>query len=639
MAFDLTGTLFKAWTDTGIPLVGGKVYTKASGTSIDKAVYTDASLTTPCTNPVILDARGEAQMWLGSGAYTIYVQDSTGVAVGSSVDGIVDGIDNLTTSLAGSSGSSLLGWIQSGTGAVATTVLQKLRDLEVNPLDFMTSGQRADALSGAKTLDLYAPIQAAFNASTRIRFPQGTAVDMKIGTQLTATIDHQIKGGGFATTRLSPSFSDFAINIPGPTTDRKVSLDVSGIHINGKYGLKVGGTKASHPTDFAAIGGRISISTLGTYGASVDPTSYNTDKVRDASNALVSGASGSNLSILNTATELISFGVGVQLCKCIDTLIDEPQFYGNGISVVLYGCDIVKWNGGRSHETGWHHYEERIGTWGSQTKITNVDTLHNRRAGGMGFNNTKFPRIYDGYFECYSDSAIEFWAYSTEGLLFRQNRLDDFWYTTSSRTSPFGIIQDPLWNNRITNNQYQKFGFAYGVPPIRCIGFAQQDSNHPDLFVLENNGPYFPLFDVIYPGYRYREINSATFSASNVVDLVGGNFAPLTVLTGNTYAVFNGSAIFPSVKVVFPDAVLISRTLTIRAKTVSGTTINFSIEHRRASGAFVSTVLSGNINGFNTATFTSVSTVLGLAQDPMPNDYFLVTWQANLCYLAAMTTT
>jgi UDP-glucose 4-epimerase len=39
MGFQLTGNTFKAWTDAGAPLVGGKVFTKVSGTSTDKAVY------------------------------------------------------------------------------------------------------------------------------------------------------------------------------------------------------------------------------------------------------------------------------------------------------------------------------------------------------------------------------------------------------------------------------------------------------------------------------------------------------------------------------------------------------------------------------------------------------------------------
>jgi len=43
----------------GSPLVGGKVYTYAAGTTTPLATYTDASAATPNTNPVILDSRGE----------------------------------------------------------------------------------------------------------------------------------------------------------------------------------------------------------------------------------------------------------------------------------------------------------------------------------------------------------------------------------------------------------------------------------------------------------------------------------------------------------------------------------------------------------------------------------------------------
>ena len=48
----------------GLPLVGGKLYTYAAGTTTPLATYTDYTGVTQNTNPVILDATGQAGVWL-----------------------------------------------------------------------------------------------------------------------------------------------------------------------------------------------------------------------------------------------------------------------------------------------------------------------------------------------------------------------------------------------------------------------------------------------------------------------------------------------------------------------------------------------------------------------------------------------
>jgi hypothetical protein len=48
----------------GLPLVGGKLYTYAAGTTTPLATYTDNTQTAQNTNPVILDSTGQAGVWL-----------------------------------------------------------------------------------------------------------------------------------------------------------------------------------------------------------------------------------------------------------------------------------------------------------------------------------------------------------------------------------------------------------------------------------------------------------------------------------------------------------------------------------------------------------------------------------------------
>ena len=76
----------------GIALEGGKVYTYAAGTSTPKDSYTDSTLGSANTNPVILDVRGEADIWL-SGAYKIIVTDSLDVLL---PDHTIDNVRDLT---------------------------------------------------------------------------------------------------------------------------------------------------------------------------------------------------------------------------------------------------------------------------------------------------------------------------------------------------------------------------------------------------------------------------------------------------------------------------------------------------------------------------------------------------------------
>ena len=63
---------------TGAPLAAGKVYTYASGTTTPKSSYTDFGGLTPNANPVILDANGEANIWL-DGSYKIVLKNSADV--------------------------------------------------------------------------------------------------------------------------------------------------------------------------------------------------------------------------------------------------------------------------------------------------------------------------------------------------------------------------------------------------------------------------------------------------------------------------------------------------------------------------------------------------------------------------------
>lgn len=66
----------------GAPLARGKLYTCAAGLSCPgnpQATYTDSTASVQNANPIILDSAGRAQVWIGSLAYRLVLQDSSSV--------------------------------------------------------------------------------------------------------------------------------------------------------------------------------------------------------------------------------------------------------------------------------------------------------------------------------------------------------------------------------------------------------------------------------------------------------------------------------------------------------------------------------------------------------------------------------
>ena len=62
-------------TTAGAPLIGGKLYTYAAGTTTPLASYTDSTGATANTNPIILNVRGEAAIWLDPASYKFVLND------------------------------------------------------------------------------------------------------------------------------------------------------------------------------------------------------------------------------------------------------------------------------------------------------------------------------------------------------------------------------------------------------------------------------------------------------------------------------------------------------------------------------------------------------------------------------------
>ena len=73
----------------GDPLVGGLLYTYEAGTTTPLASYTDSTGVSANTNPIVLDSRGEANVWLGADIYKFALYTSVGVLIWT--------VDNIST--------------------------------------------------------------------------------------------------------------------------------------------------------------------------------------------------------------------------------------------------------------------------------------------------------------------------------------------------------------------------------------------------------------------------------------------------------------------------------------------------------------------------------------------------------------
>ncbi len=83
--------IFKAFGNDGEPLAGGLLYSYVAGTTTPQPTYLDSTQTSQNTNPIVLNARGEAAVWLNPLlTYKFLLTDS----VGNTIPGFP--VDNIT---------------------------------------------------------------------------------------------------------------------------------------------------------------------------------------------------------------------------------------------------------------------------------------------------------------------------------------------------------------------------------------------------------------------------------------------------------------------------------------------------------------------------------------------------------------
>ena len=86
------GLIVQSFTDAGVVLAGGKIYTYTAGTTTPVATYTTSALSVANSNPIVLTSAGRlpASVWVGTGVNVkMVLTDSTGTVIANGT------IDNL----------------------------------------------------------------------------------------------------------------------------------------------------------------------------------------------------------------------------------------------------------------------------------------------------------------------------------------------------------------------------------------------------------------------------------------------------------------------------------------------------------------------------------------------------------------
>jgi hypothetical protein len=241
----------KEWTAAGKPANGYKLYTYAANTTNLAPTYSNRGGTVANTNPVVLDARGEAIVYLDPAVvYDFVLKTDLDVTVWTREDVTSSDYDirsDLASTIA-NYGAALVGWIASGVGAVARTVLDKMRD-RASLLDYIPTAEHAAIKAGTSVYDCKAAVLAAVTAHKRVYVPEG--LYPMTGT-VAIPVGHKLYGDSGQASRFSRAGSDLSFFVLGTnaevhsigftrigattaTSGRLIDIQVSGCRVSDIY--------------------------------------------------------------------------------------------------------------------------------------------------------------------------------------------------------------------------------------------------------------------------------------------------------------------------------------------------------------------------------------------------------------------
>jgi hypothetical protein len=286
----------------GIPLAGGFVYTYAAGTTTPQTTYTDSTGATANSNPIVLDSRGEANIWLGSATYKFKLTDSNGTEIWT-VDNISAPTSGLSPVLSGNV------TIDSNTAGTALTITQtgtglalKIEDTSSDPTPFVVDA------TGQVGIGTISP---------------ATALDVNDGTI-------QLSSSGTSRATLAADASNTTLSSVGAR-----GLILAANSANLVYGTSSGfvGIKNASPTVELDITGAIKTSGAATIGGNTAVTGTLSATGNISTSAGNITATAGSITAGTSITATTSASVGTTLS--VDTIAEKTSNAGVTVDGVL----------------------------------------------------------------------------------------------------------------------------------------------------------------------------------------------------------------------------------------------------------------------------------------------------------------
>ena len=352
--------------------------------------------------------------------------------------------------------------------------------------------------------------------------------------------------------------------------------------------------------------------------------SIETDDLITSGDAAVSAKTITDFDPQKTYEDVDSqHGSGLILTVCLDATISRSVITNFGVGLVNWGADLTNVIESRIASNGISDYDKFLGagaggSWGSQLKLKNVETLYNLRAPNLLLDNSTYVEIDNLFYEISGQQGV-FIASKAANFKLTDSRHDGVWRssgTTNATDQPFMLIDAYVEGNLVRDNYYAQYltGTPKSSPVIRFINTARGNLHKREGFILgPNKTSVFPREDfsdgsndAYILTFRRGEPSPFLLTPTNVPLGFG---AEHSVVLEGAHLVFGDGATtsaFMAAQMLMPryDGTL---TIDVTAKASAGTEIFFTVLLVDNAGRTVKTIKNGNLAGFNTSTYATVS--------------------------------